>query len=79
MSDYFGEIALVYDSVRSASVTTSNYCTIGKIPGPTLFKLCADYPFFRNALLTQIKLYDDPQRVFLNIALRDIPYLAKCT
>lgn len=79
VSDYFGEIALVYDSVRSASVTTLNYCTIGKIAGPTLWNLCASYSFFKKALLTQIQLYDDSQRVFLNIALRDIPYLAHCS
>ena len=29
--DYFGEISLVHDSVRTATVTCSNYCTLGKI------------------------------------------------
>ena len=52
VSDYFGEIALVYDSVRSASVTSSNYCAIGKIKGTTLWSLCANYTFFRKALMT---------------------------
>ena len=28
---YFGEVALVYDSVRTATVTCANYCTLGKI------------------------------------------------
>ena len=31
VSDYFGEVSLVHDSVRTASVKTKNYCTLGKI------------------------------------------------
>lgn len=30
--DYFGEIAFLYNSKRSTSVTSTNYTTLGKIP-----------------------------------------------
>lgn len=76
---YFGEIALVYDSVRSATVTCSNYCTLGKIHLRTLYEVCAKYPFFRKALINAIQLYDDHSKVFLNSVLRDVPYLANCS
>ena len=78
-NDYFGEISLVYDSVRSATVTCSNYCTLGKISLLTLYELCAEYTFFRSALLNVIKLYDDSTKIFLHSVLRDIPYLADCS
>jgi CRP-like cAMP-binding protein len=29
--DYFGECGLLYDCKRSATVTTSNYCTFSKL------------------------------------------------
>ena len=76
---YFGEIALVYDSVRSATVTCTNYCTLGKISLKTLYDICASYPFFRKAIINAIQLYDDQTKVFLNSVLRDVPYLANCS
>ena len=72
---YFGEIALVHDSVRTASVTCTNYCTLGKIKLELLWDLCVSYSFFRNALMTSIHQYDDPTKIFLHTILRDIPYL----
>ena len=45
--DYFGEISVIYDSVRSATVRCSNYCTMGKIDLATLYQLCVNYQFFR--------------------------------
>ena len=73
--DYFGEISLVHDSVRTATVTCTNYCTLGKISLRTLYDLCSNYAFFRKALMNSIKLYDDQIKVFLHAVLRNIPYL----
>jgi CRP-like cAMP-binding protein len=42
VSDYFGEISLVYDGVRTATVTTTNYCTIGKLSGQILWEICSN-------------------------------------
>ena len=53
-NDYFGEISLVYDSVRSATVICANYCTLGKIGLKTLYQVCYQYPFFRKALINAI-------------------------
>ena len=50
-SDYFGEVSLIHDSVRTASVTTKNYCTLGLIDFETLYELCSNYPFFKNTLM----------------------------
>lgn len=45
--DYFGEIAFLYDSKRSTSVTSTNYTTLGKIPEAEITKLFELYPFFK--------------------------------
>lgn len=57
--DYFGEISLIHDSVRTATVTTMNYCTLGKIGLEQVYEMCASFPFFKNALLNKMYGYDD--------------------
>jgi len=57
--DYFGEISLIHDSVRTATVTTQNYCTLGKIGIEQVYELCTIYPQFKNALLNKMYAYDD--------------------
>ena len=58
-SDYFGEISLIHDSVRTASVTSKNYLTLGKLDLKTLYELASTYPFFKNTLLERMYRYDD--------------------
>ena len=53
-NSYFGEISLVYDGVRSATVTCTNYCTLGKISLELLYGFFCSYPSFLNALMVQI-------------------------
>ena len=45
--DYFGEIAFLYNSKRSTSVTSTNYTTLGKIPESEIKILFELYPFFK--------------------------------
>jgi CRP-like cAMP-binding protein len=44
--DYFGEIAILYDSRRSTSVTSTNYTTLGMIAEKDVINLFEIYPFF---------------------------------
>lgn len=74
--DYFGEISLIYDSVRTATVTCTNYCTLGKVGLKTLHTLCANHISVRKALMSSISTYNDQLLVFLCQTLRDVPYLA---
>ena len=77
-SDYFGEVSMVHDSVRSATVTTKNYCTIGLLEIDTIYEICSNYPFFKESVMENITRYDDQLKIFLMTALRDIEYLADC-
>lgn len=47
----FGEIAFIYGSKRSATVTADNYCTLGKIPANDVYDLFSIYPFFKEQLI----------------------------
>ena len=64
-SDFFGEISVVHDGVRTATVTCANYSTLGKISLETLYNICARYPFFKLALMKYIQTYDDQCIVFV--------------
>ena len=57
--EYFGEVSLIFDSVRTATVTCTNYCTLGKLGHPQLYDICAHYPVFRKALVESTFNYDD--------------------
>lgn len=78
VSDYFGEISLVYDGVRTANVISMNYVTLNKISGKLLYEICGEYQSFRKVLMQRIHVYDDNTRLFLIETLRTIPYLAEC-
>jgi CRP-like cAMP-binding protein len=73
--DYFGEIAFLYDSKRSTSVTSTNYTTLGKIPKEDVTKLFESYPFFKQELIKRSISYDDDLKIFLESALKTIDYL----
>jgi CRP-like cAMP-binding protein len=44
---YFGEIALLCNSFRSATVITENYVTVGKLKLETVYALSMQYPAFK--------------------------------
>ena len=73
--DYFGEIAFLYNSKRSTSVTSTNYTTLGKIPESEVMALFETYPFFKEELITRTIRYDDDLKIFLESALKTIDYL----
>lgn len=39
--EFFGEVAFLYNSRRSATVSSNNYCTLGKIPANDVYQLFA--------------------------------------
>lgn len=73
--DYFGEIAFLYNSKRSTSVTSTNYTTLGKISYENVRVLFEQYPFFKDELIKRTISYDDDLKIFLESALKTIDYL----
>lgn len=74
--DYFGEIAFIYNSKRSTSVTSTNYTTLGKLSKQHLQELFVTFPFLENEMVQKILKYDDDIKVFLESCLRQIDYLS---
>lgn len=75
--DYFGEIAFLYNSKRQASVTSTNYTTLGQIPESDVFELFNKYPFYKDELVKRTIRYDDDLKIFLESALKTIEYFDK--
>ena len=73
--DYFGEIAFLYNSKRSTSVTSTNYTTLGKIAESEVKNLLETYPFLRTELTNRTINYEDDLKIFLESALKTIDYL----
>jgi hypothetical protein len=73
--DYFGEIAFLYNSRRSTSVTSTNYTTLGRIAENDVKHLFETYPFLKQELIQRTIRYDDDLKIFLESALKTIDYL----
>ena len=42
--EYFGEISILYETPRTATVKSSNYCTLASLSKRTFFDLCNNFP-----------------------------------
>ena len=73
--DYFGEVSLIFDLRRTASVTAQNYCTLGKLTLKTLHSILSHFPHFRNSLVQRTHNYEDTMKMFQIQSLRKIDYL----
>ena len=73
--DYFGEIAFMYNSKRSTSVTSTNYTTLGKLSKQHLNDLFVTFPFLQDEMIKKILKYDDDIKIFLERCLKNIEYL----
>ena len=49
--EIFGEVAFLYNEKRTATVTSNNYCTLGKIPKSDVDELLEMFPFVKTELI----------------------------
>ncbi len=73
--DHFGEISLIYNCKRTATVVANNYCTLAKLPQKKYREAVLKYPNFAEELKQQIFEYDDEIKIFLNTYMGKIDYL----
>jgi len=73
--DFFGEVALLYNCHRTATVRSNNYGLYGKITKEDTTKLFKMHPILQNRMesLAMVR-YDDSLRLFLMQALRRVDY-----
>lgn len=55
-SDYFGEVGLIHECLRSVTVKSINYCTFAKVSKNDFNSLC---PCFRQTMRERTYEYDD--------------------
>ena len=72
--DHFGEISMIFNCKRSASVIASNYITCAKINRANFIELLQLYPEISDLVKKYIQVYDDPLKMFLEIHLNQIDF-----
>ena len=63
--DHFGEISLLYDTERSATVIARNYNTIAHLTYDHFRLITRRFPELKNLLHYYATKYDDPTKKFL--------------
>ena len=77
--DHFGEIGMIYNCRRSATVTSKNYNTFARIIKPRYKELISEFPEYELCLKRHIKeTYKDTKIVFLIQMMKSVDYLKNC-
>ena len=77
--DHFGEIAMIYQCRRSATVISLSYNTFARIIRPRFRELVSEFPEYEACLKKHVKEeYDDPKIDFLKRMVRQVDYLQNC-
>ena len=76
--DHFGEIALVFDSARWATVRCTNYSTLAVLHQKKFNEIVHKYPEFTNLLKNKIFEYKDGLKMFLESCLLKVDYFQQC-
>ena len=74
--DFFGEINMIYNCKRTASVRSKNYCTLAMLEKKSFMEITDSYPDLADQLKKHIKSsYVIPNKDFFVRALQRIKYL----
>lgn len=77
--EHFGEIGIIYQSRRTATVVSRNYNTFARIIRPRYRELISEYPEYEICLKDHIqKTYNDSKIQFLKRMVKQVDYLAAC-
>lgn len=63
--DHFGEVSLIYNCRRTATVTANNYCTLAKLSLQDFKNITNKYPILVSEMKEQIFAYDDDVKIFM--------------
>ena len=77
--NYFGEVALLKEWRRTATVISKTYSTCAELEKSELFKVLTRYPFLKTSMENYIKnTYKDRWKKFIFRALNNIDYFGSC-
>lgn len=72
--DFFGEIALLTDTERSATIKSTNYCTLAGISRETFHDMCDRFNEIYFQLRQKALKYSDPWKQFRLKLLKQIDF-----
>lgn len=70
----FGEVALLYNCKRTATVRSINYSIASRLSRANFDFVCSEFPEVVDKLKREFQSYNDPWRVFLRSVLRSVAY-----
>ncbi len=73
---HFGEVALIANCRRTASVRALNYCTIAALSAPHFLALHHRFPALLRHLKLAMRSYRDPWKLYLKRSVADIPHFS---
>ena len=74
--EYFGEISLLKNTARTATVQSKNYITLAELDNEYFRALCHQYPSIKQAMERKIMKYSDKWKNFVESVLMRIDYLS---
>ena len=72
--ELFGEVALIWDCKRTATVKTRNYSTLAFIIKSVFHDMCEQYSTVYKSLRVRMRVYDDGMKRFIKNQLKTLPY-----
>ena len=72
--DHFGEISMIYECKRTATIRSVNYGTLARLQKSDYLELSKTYETLPSLMKSQIYKYHDEVSSFINIELEKIPY-----
>ncbi len=74
-SSLFGEVALLFNCKRTASVNSINYSIVARLARSKFDFICTEFPQLIEKLKQEFNNYNDPWRYFLKSVMKGVSYL----
>jgi CRP-like cAMP-binding protein len=63
--DYFGDIGVLYNNIRTSTVICRNYNTMARLSHLNFRQIASDFPLFKNHMFKNIYKYKDSNIDFI--------------
>lgn len=74
VGSHFGEISMLYQTARSATVISHHYLTCAKVSRHNYEELLLEFPSLNELAKQAIIAYDDPLKVFMEMSLNQMDF-----